>query len=339
VGDKPHGVALKSNGRRAYVGNHGDNSLSLVNANTFNLITTKAVGNGPNGAAYNPNNNRVYVANRNSNTVSAMRLSDYHIKTINVGSLPNGVAVNTDTNRIYVANFNDGTVSEIRGSDNTVVDTIDVGAGSQPSMIAVNPVTNKAYVSLHGSGRVAVIHGSGSVHSVDVFSQGPYGIAVDTHRNLVYVATIDTFRIAVIDGTDDGSEDSFEGWVEIRRLNSGDPVPLRMIAVNPHIGTSGHIFATTAGTDGGADKFLMFPKGWPEGFARPYALDLDEPREGIAFDPNTYRVHVTSRSDDLLAIYQDGEPTCPANLESLDEFQLKVCIAAKDGSCSEVFFR
>jgi YVTN family beta-propeller protein len=334
VGDAPHGVAVNSVNDRLYVANHNGDSLTVIDSTDYTKIRTTAVGNGPNGVAYNPTNNRVYVALRNSNRVKVLRANGSEIlETIDVGSQPNGVAVNHVTNKIFVANFGSGTVSKIDGGTNTVKKTISVG--NEPSMIAVNPNTNKAYVTLHGEGKVAVIDGPGNVKVVDIFSDGPYGIAVDRVRNLVYVATISTFRIVVIDG----DTDTFLGWAEIRRMPGEEPAPLRMIAVNPNIGTSGHIFATTAGVDGGWDKFLLLPKGWDEYFARAHALDLNGPREGIAFEPSTDRVFVTSRADDLVAAYLDGEPVCPTNFVMSSEYLITVCVAGPDGTCEETFYR
>jgi YVTN family beta-propeller protein len=341
VGDAPHGVAVNSVNDRLYVANHNGDSLTVINSNTYARIRTTAVGNGPNGVAYNPTNNQVYVALRNSNRVKVLEANGRDVvTTINVGVQPNGVAVNPVTNKIFVANFGSGTVSKIDGGTNAVKT---IAVGSEPSMIAVNPDTNKAYVTLHGEGKVAVISAPGNVvEVVDIYSGGPYGIAVDRVRNLVYVATIDTFRIAVI-GHDDveDEDDAFLGWAEIRRMPGEEPVPLRMIAVNPNIGTSGHIFATTAGADGGWNKFLLLPKGWPEYFARAHALDLNGPREGIAFEGSTDRVFVTSRADDLVAAYLDGEPVCPTNLamSSASEYLITVCVAGPDGSCVETFYR
>jgi YVTN family beta-propeller protein len=330
VGQMPHGVAVNSAARRVYVANHGDNTLSAVNGETYELVGTVAVGDGPNGVAYSPASDMIYVANRNANAVMVLRASDYGlVKTVGVGSQPDGLAVNAASNRIYVANYGSGTVSMIDGATNSVIQNLAVGA--EPAMVAVNPLTDKAYVSLHGAGRVAVIDGTGNVSQVDISSAGPYGIAVDTLRDLVYVATIDTARIAVIDG----STDTLLGWAEIRRLPGGEAVPLRMIAVNPSAGTSGHVFVTTAGEDLGWNKLLMFPHGWPESFGRPYGLELGEPREGIAFDPGTLRVLATSRRDDTLAVYLDGEPACPGNVELPGEYQIVVCVANADGSCQE----
>jgi YVTN family beta-propeller protein len=118
-----------------------------------------------------------------------------------------------------------------------------------------------------------------------------------------------------------------------------------MIAVNPHIGASGHIFVTTTGEDGGWNRFLLLPKGWPEylgaSTARPLALDLNEPQEGIVFDPDRERVSATSRGDDLLAVYLDGERTCPSGAgcpsdsARLGEYQITVCVASPDGTCRQ----
>jgi YVTN family beta-propeller protein len=348
VGDAPHGVAANSAGKRLYVADHDDATLSIVNSETYAVVNTVPVGTGPNGVAYNAANDRIYVANGGEDTVTVLDAGDpASTETVDVGQQPNGVAANPNTNKVYVANYGSDTVSVIDGATDTVSQTIAVG--DEPSMVAVSPITNKAYVTLHGDGKVAVIDSAGDVTTIDLYSSGPYGIAVDTLRNLVYVATIDSYRIVAIDG----NTDTFLGWAEIRRMPAGEPVPLRMIAVNPLIGTSGHIFATTTRADGGWDKFLMLPKGWPEYFARAYAQDLNEPQEGIAFEPESLRIFVTSRADDLVAAYLDGEPACPTNFvtgalsEASDsepgfqadpvlEFQIRVCVAQSDGTCARM---
>jgi YVTN family beta-propeller protein len=334
VGHAPHGVAVNSAAKRLYVANHADDTLSAINSETYALVKTVSVGDGPNGVAYNPANDKIYVANRNGNSVTVLRASDLGlVKTIKVGLQPNGVAVNANTNRVYVANYGGDKVSIIDGATNTESKRVQVGAN--PAMIAVDPITNKAYVALHGAGKVAMIDGAGNVTQIPLHTGGAYGIAVDTVRHLVYVTTIDTFRIIAIDGIND----TYLGWAEIRRLPDEEPVPLRMIAVNPLIGPSGHLFVTTAGSDGGWDRVLLIPKGWPEYFARAYALALSEPREGIAFEPTTLRVFVTSRGANLVAAYSDGEPACMSNFSRLIDYRLSVCVANPDGTCRQTLIR
>jgi YVTN family beta-propeller protein len=329
VGTAPHGIGLNTSAKRLYVGNHDSDNLSVINLDTFAVIKTVGAGDGPNGVAYNLKNKLIYIANRNSNKVKVIRASDYaFITNISVGSLPDGVAVNTTTNRVYVANFGSGTVSIIDANTNKVWKTVTVGG--EPSNIAVHPGLNKAFVTLHAEGHVAVIDGSGNVTKVNVYAAGPYGIGLDMVRNLVYVATIDTFRITVMDAT----SNKFLGWAEIRRMPNGEPVPLRQIVVNPYIGTSGHVYVTTTSVDGGWNKVLMLGKGWPEHFDRAVAVDLSEPQEGIAFQSSTNRVFVTSRAGGKLAVYTDGVPPCPYNFA--DEYQVTVCVANPDGSCAPV---
>jgi hypothetical protein len=217
-----------------------------------------------------------------------------------------------------------------------------IAVGNEPAMVAVNPTTNKAYVSLHGEGRTAMIDGAGTLKLIDIYDcAGSYGIAVDTVRNLVYVATIETFRIVAIDG----NTDTYLGWAEIRREQdgwAGMPAPLRMIAVNPSIGSSGHLFVTTTSEDGGWNMLLTLAKGWPEGYARAYALDLNEAREGIAFAPGTLRLFASSRTDNLVAVYLDGEPVCATNFlasEQAEGYLVKVCVAGPDGTCQQILYR
>jgi YVTN family beta-propeller protein len=334
VGQQPQGVGINSAARRVYVANRGSDTLSVVDSASYAVVATVAVGDSPNGVAYNPANDRIYVANGGDNSVTVLRAGDHGlVKTIPVGSSPHGVAVNGVTNRVYVVNSGSNTVSIIDGTTNAVARTVAVGP--KPQRAAIDPILNKAFVSLYGTDQVAVIDGAGNVTQVSTFSSGGYGIAVDAIRHLVYVATIDSFRIAVVDGL----AESFLGWAEVRRASDTVPVPLRLIEVNPLIGTSGHIFVTTAGGDGGWNRFLLLPKGWTEGFARPVALNLNEPRGGLAFEPTTMRVFATSHSDGLLAVYLDGEPSCPANFSTWRNYQLNVCVAGPEGTCSRMIRR
>jgi YVTN family beta-propeller protein len=334
VGQAPHGAAVDGDNSRLYVANHGDDTLAVVNSVTLRPISTLPVGDGPKGVAYNPANKLIYVTNRTEGTVTVLRASNRElVRTISVGSQPNGVAADGVANRVYVANYGSGTVSVIDGFENRVTATIPVG--TEPAQVAVNPLTGKAYVSLHGEGAVAVIDSAGLAARVDIHSAGPYGIAVDTLRNLVYAATIETGRVVAIAG----DEDAYLGWAEIRRMPSGELVPLRMIAVNAAIGSSGHLFLTTASSDGGWDRFLLLAKGWPEYFARAHALDLHEPREGLVFDPDTQRAFATSLYDNLLAAYADGAPSCATNFAALAEYQIKVCVAEPDGTCDRILTR
>ena len=166
----------------------------------------------------------------------------------------------------------------------------------------------------------------------DIYSAGPYGITVDTVRNLIYVATIDTHRIVAI-GEKGGVPDTYLGWAEFHKdQDPAQPAYMRVIAVNPNLGSSGHLYATTAAEDGGFDRLFAIPKGWHEGFHRPYAINVgNNPREGVAVNLSNNRVYVTARGSNRLTILEDGEPPCMWNF-ALD-FTFTLCRVGIEGDC------
>ena len=311
VGDAPHGLALSQDLRQFYAANHEEDTISVVDMGSLNVLQTLAGMDSPNGLAFNPDATLLCAAHRNTDSVTCVHMGLLPMRwTRPVGHLPNGLAYNPSNGHLYVANYGSGDVTVLDGSVGTELTTIPVG--DEPAMVAVNPSTNKVYVTLHSDHRLAVIDGASDTLSkrVDLGTGGSYGVAVDELRNLVYVATIDSHRIVVVDG----ATDTLLGWVEVKR-SDGTPVSLRMIGVNPNLGTSGHVYVTSSAADpNGVDRLLVFPKGWPEGFARPYALDVGAlPREGLIVNLASDRVYVSARGDDQVTVVGDGEPVCLPN--------------------------
>ena len=132
-----------------------------------------------------------------------------------------------------------------------------------------------------------------------------YGVTVDTTRNLIYATSIYEGRLAIIDG----ATHTLLGKLDLWR-GDGRKVPLRVIAVNPNVGTEGHLLLVTSSEDGGEDQVLLIPNGWPT-LGTPVPLDVASyPLEGIAFDPTTDRFWVTSVGSGLVSVIQDGLPVC-----------------------------
>ncbi|GEM_PF-4353991 len=86
-----------------------------------------------------------------------------------------------------------------------------------------------------------------------------YGVTVDTTRNLIYATSIYEGRLAIIDG----ATHTLLGKLDLWR-GDGRKVPLRVIAVNPNVGTEGHLLLVTSSEDGGEDQVLLIPNGWPD---------------------------------------------------------------------------
>jgi YVTN family beta-propeller protein len=231
------------------------------------------------------------------------------------------VAYNPTSHKIYVANYGGNSVTIIDA--NTMTTTATISGLSEPAHVAANPVSNKVYVSNHGNGTVTVIRGTDDTEPpgspISLGSSGPYGIAADTWRNLIYVVSItvpdgDAPNLVTIDGATDQVKPDQWGHTAIKK-GDGSLVPLRVIAVHPYLGPpdgGGHLYITSSSGDvagdgsHGTDQLLMSRKGWPEGFNIPNPLDVGgRPEEGVAVDLDNSRVFVTARDDNRLTVIQD----------------------------------
>ncbi len=157
VGREPWCVAITPNNRKVYVTNMVDGTVTVINAETHQVITTISVGTEPFGCALTPDGTRLYVTNQSSGTVSVINTrTDNVIATIpNVGAKPHGIAATNSL--IFVTQFlalrrpsdhrpatqsegadngREGRVTVIQRSTNTVID-----------LIRLNPIVNSGFLS------------------------------------------------------------------------------------------------------------------------------------------------------------------------------------------------
>jgi YVTN family beta-propeller protein len=323
VGNDPRGVAYNGDDNLIYVANCGDDTVSVINGVTYSVTKVITGVVGANGVAYDSNHGLVYVTNQSIDTLTVISATTNTIvETTPVGDQPHGVAYNPTVNKIYVANYGGNSVTVLDGDTRALITTVTVPGETEPAHIAVNPVTNKAYVTYHGSDKVGVIDGdTNNICIIDIYSSGPYGIAADTQRNLIYVVSIDVPNLdapnlVTIDGFTDLVKSDQWGRVNIHKSDDS-LVPLRVIAVHPELGPSaggGHLYITSSSGDvagdgsHGTDQMLMSRKGWPEGFNKPNPLDVGRrPEEGIAVDLANNRVFVTARDDNWLTVIKDTD--------------------------------
>jgi YVTN family beta-propeller protein len=316
-------VAYNNDYNLIYVANYGDGTVSVISGGVgYGVVTTISGVAGAHGVAYDAEHDLVYVTKRDSAQLAVIDArTNTILQTISVGNQPHGVAYNPTSHKIYVANYADDTVTIIDANAMNIVAT--VPTGDEPAHVTVNPVTNKVYVSNHGSGTVTVINGTtnGVMATVSLGSAGPYGIAADTQRNLIYVVSIEVVNLSspnlvTIDGATDQVKSNMWGRVTIDKSDDS-LVPLRVMAVHPGLGSSGHLYITSSSGDlagdgsHGTDQLLMIRKGWPEGFNKPNPLNVgSRPEEGVAVDLANNRVFVTARYANRLTVIRDtGDPS------------------------------
>jgi YVTN family beta-propeller protein len=158
--------------KKAYVVNHEDGTVSVLDLRTAKVTTTILVGSEPYAIAIS--GNKVYVANYWDATVSVIDTTTGAVtKTLLVGWGP--LAIATGGNTVYVANYWDGTVSVIDTTTDEVTKTIAVGAG--PSNIETHG--NKAYVLNGFDGTVSVVDiTAGEVTQTITVGSHPEDIAI-----------------------------------------------------------------------------------------------------------------------------------------------------------------
>ena len=194
VGKNPVYGVMTADGKRAFIMNKGDGTVSVINSQTNQLDVVPSgstnpipVGTAPLWADLAPTRNELVVANAGDGTspgsVSIIRIPlcsattipgnpncdatnpvDANgfgtvLATIPVGVNPTMVGVLQDGTRAYVVNQKDSTVSVINLDTNTVTAVIPVPATVHPNYIAVTSgkPTGKVYVTSPESSNMTII--------------------------------------------------------------------------------------------------------------------------------------------------------------------------------------
>jgi YVTN family beta-propeller protein len=87
-------VAVHPDGKRVYVSNGGEASVSVIDTATNAIVATVPVGQRPWNMALTPDGKKLYVANGRSGTVSVIDTNlNVKLRDIAVGKLPWGVVI------------------------------------------------------------------------------------------------------------------------------------------------------------------------------------------------------------------------------------------------------
>ena len=153
TGNGPYGIAFDSASNELFVTNFHDNTVSVISLKTNTTVATIPVGLNPTGIAYDPVNNEIFVADYTSNASTIIDASTFAIvKTIGGLYLPVGVLYVPSNGEIYISN-------SASPSGNLVNGTVTV----------INSATNSAVGSILVGG-------------------GPWGLALDTRTNQIFVS-------------------------------------------------------------------------------------------------------------------------------------------------------
>ncbi|WP_415894288.1 YVTN family beta-propeller repeat protein [Neptuniibacter sp. PT8_73] len=122
----------------AYVSNEKDDTISIIDLDSMEVIETLNVGERPRGILFSKDYTKLYICASDSDTVQIMDLATKKI----IGELPSGedpeqFALHPNDRHLYISNEDDALVTIVDTQTSEVLAQIDVGV--EPEGMAVSP--------------------------------------------------------------------------------------------------------------------------------------------------------------------------------------------------------
>ncbi|HKV69696.1 MAG TPA: hypothetical protein VJN62_00500, partial [Gemmatimonadales bacterium] len=198
-GESPIRFAVDSKLHLVVGTNHGTDLVVIADGGSAAVQAVVPRVTSISGLAVDPSRGRIYAAAAPAGQVLVVDESSHRV--IDAQSVATGlgtIAIDVSRNRLYVAN----------GSSVLMVDASTLVPGSPISLtdqvfdLAVNPVTNHAYAR-RSFATDDIDGGTGGVVGTLTTGGATQGIAVDTLRNLVYIAIDGSPGASIFDGATD----------------------------------------------------------------------------------------------------------------------------------------
>jgi PQQ-dependent catabolism-associated beta-propeller protein len=206
VGQRPRGIAISKDYRHLYIATSDDNTIRIINSETFLEEGQLPSGKDPETFALDPESQFAYVSNEDDSLVTAIDIEQRKaIKEIPVGVEPEGITVSPDGK--WVASASEATNmvhwidrKSLEVVDNTLVDP-------RPRALSFTADSQQLWVTSEMAGTVTVIDVATrkiikqikfAVTGVTDDKIQPVGVVIDGKRQWAYVALGPANRVAVI---------------------------------------------------------------------------------------------------------------------------------------------
>ena len=221
---QPNGIAFSVNGRRAFVANATDGSVSMINADRGEEWTSTVVLPGPTPAVpvysvtVGPAGRNVYAAGNNVLGVLHAHTLEL-LRTVTVpasGSLnanPQGIAVSPDGQWLLVSDAIGGgsvTILDVKNQF-AVANTLQMAPGNMPRGIDTSPDNTRAYIAVSGDDNEIWVYefASATVIAKIAIGASPAAVAVTPDGGRLYItnAPADTINYYDLITTQSGQID------------------------------------------------------------------------------------------------------------------------------------
>ena len=204
VGKHPAHVITDLAGKRAFVTNAEDDTLSVIDLALRTVTATVATGDYPHGERLSPDGREIMVANVQSGTVSVIDTETLQeVASIPVGITPVQVGFTPDGSLVYVSLRDANQVAVVDVKARKLVATVDVGRN--PIQVFATPDGRFVYVANQGTeanpdNTVSVIEvATNKVMATIRTGRGAHGVVVSRDGKIVFVSNIIDATVSAID--------------------------------------------------------------------------------------------------------------------------------------------
>ena len=158
TGARPFPPGVTSDGRKAFVPNYDDGTVTVIDLWNKRVLTTVTVGAHPSGATVLPDDINVAVVVRGENKIAIINTASHLVVDSlqdGIGKSPFSFVVSTDKRLAYVNNTADNDISVVDLAIRKVI--AHIATGKIPIVMAVHPQTDELWVGCEGSDELYII--------------------------------------------------------------------------------------------------------------------------------------------------------------------------------------
>lgn len=242
VGTNPVNLTVLPNGKKIYVVNQGDSSVTVVDTTDNSVVATiiNPLASSPVWAVPSADSSHVYVVNQGSSNVTVVdATNDFVVATLGVGSSPNFATFDTQNQRVIVTNPGAGTsagsISVINADPTSPLfeSVSNIAVGINPRSATALANGTRIYVANTGSHSISVVNSLSltvsktislisSVTPADM-TPSPVSIASDAESQKVMTANRDSNDISIINTATDTEVTDLSG--KVSRIPAPPVVP------------------------------------------------------------------------------------------------------------------
>tara|TARA_B100000902_G_scaffold3742_1_gene4796 strand:+ start:1285 stop:2280 length:996 start_codon:yes stop_codon:yes gene_type:complete len=190
---------------KAYITNQGDNTVSIVDLKTLQVIKTLRVGIAPLGITILNKKNLGFIGNVGTDDISVIDTrTDQVIKTIKLNTAPLSLTSSPDESKVYVTDWFKNNILIISVKEMKIIDSIKVGL--TPSGIAFNKKYNYLIITNRDANTAEIYDNNNKLikklstgkHPFGVYTKGKYAFTANVYDDTITMINLEKWSTQTI---------------------------------------------------------------------------------------------------------------------------------------------